>query len=161
METPRHRPRPPRCFAVQVVGIGCNVPGCPCAEEIAEDPFAYTVGLWELHGFPDLLLGARPDLGDDVDGTWFLSAGDMKYFLDLLGHQLMAGEMAPGSTTVQSVDGGRGQISFHLGEPVPPHSIGALMVDPAGDAIRISWSLSLNRAARRAASRAAQKGRSR
>lgn len=93
-----------------------------------EPPFAYTVGVFEAYGGPELFAWGRPDEGLDPGERWHLSMNDLHAQLTRAVDRLRAPEgLSLGDSWATPLDGGRSSLVATVvesdGEPsyeVPP-----------------------------------------
>ena len=106
----------------------------------AGQDFAYTVGL-HARGWPELHLWARPTDGDDPGADWKLSPLDCTITLNAAARRLVAGELGPGDTWTDRMDGGATLMHVVVGDPVDRLDVDAFGVDPAAAVLPLRWSL--------------------
>lgn len=105
-----------------------------------EVDFAYTIGL-AAHGVPELHVWARPPVGDDPGADWRLSSNDQAATLNGAAHRLLDGDIGPGSTWVETLDGGLTEVAYEVVGPVEPASVDAFGVSDDAEVLTLQWEL--------------------
>ena len=101
--------------------------------------FAYTVGLHEFFGRPELHC---PGLSNDEDPA-SLTLQTLGEIVNTIAAQVAAREIGPGSEVEETVTNGHGRylLRFTLGLPTRPLAVTALMADPEATVIPIRWTV--------------------
>lgn len=122
--------------------------------------FAYTSGLFAVHGVAELHVWSRPADGVDPGADWIMSATDCARLLNRLSEQAISGALDHGATWVDVLDGGFTEVeytvaaetvlspaldTFQLADDTPVRAVRFALSRPEPDASK--WPMSVKVAA--------------